>query len=80
MAVLRTIQTDLDGMSLPVGKTCEDCRRRDRCTALFGIDPANEVCDFAPSMFESVCEYCDDTGSILLEAEHPQWVACSCRV
>ena len=47
----RSAQTDKEQMSLPVGKTCGDCVHCERCVALFGHQPRNEVCDWAPSRF-----------------------------
>jgi len=47
----RSSDSEWDGMSLPPGKTCGDCRHLDRCTWLFNCKRENEVCDFAPSRF-----------------------------
>ncbi len=38
-------------MNLPAGKTCGDCRYIKRCTALFGHQANDEVCDWSPSRF-----------------------------
>lgn len=41
------------GMHLPEGKTCADCRHCDRCCAMFGHIPEDEVCDWFPSRFSA---------------------------
>lgn len=41
-------------MSLPAQMTCGDCAHVDRCAALFGHIPEDEVCDFSPSRFRFV--------------------------
>lgn len=38
-------------MNLPEGKTCADCIHCDRCCAMFGHIPQDEVCDWHPSRF-----------------------------
>lgn len=43
-------------MLLPEGKTCGGCVHLRRCTQLFGVNPANTWCDFAPSRFVPALE------------------------
>lgn len=50
----RDRQTDRNAMSLPLGKTCSDCKHYDYCQKLFGCNPSNEVCDWAPSRFHEI--------------------------
>lgn len=38
-------------MDLPEGKSCADCRHCQRCCAIFGHVPEDEVCDWFPSRF-----------------------------
>ena len=40
-----------DDMALPSGKTCIDCKFHGYCVKLFGCDPTNTHCDWAPSRF-----------------------------
>lgn len=47
----RDARTDRDHMSLPAGKTCQDCRHFHQCVLLFNPNPMNEVCDYSPSFF-----------------------------
>lgn len=38
-------------MNLPEGKTCGDCVHCNRCTAIFGHIPEDQVCDWYPSRY-----------------------------
>lgn len=40
-----------ESMELPKGKTCSDCIYYSWCIKLFGCDPNNTTCDWAPSRF-----------------------------
>jgi hypothetical protein len=41
-------------MTLPVGKTCGDCKHFRRCRALIGLDESCAICDFYPRRFSEV--------------------------
>ncbi len=39
------------GTTLPDGLTCGDCQHIRRCMAMFGHEPTDTYCDWAPSRF-----------------------------
>lgn len=40
-------------MDLPEGKTCGDCLHIARCQGIYGRIPEDQVCDWAPSRFQT---------------------------
>jgi hypothetical protein len=49
-------------MTLPVGRTCGECKHFKRCHALIGLDESCAICDFYPRRFsevEKVNEACE---------------------
>jgi hypothetical protein len=49
---LRDKYSDADRMSLPKGQTCGDCVFFRRCAQFTGHIAADQVCDYAPSLFQ----------------------------
>jgi len=47
------MQRSGDDMDLPAEMTCADCIHCERCCAIFGHIPADQVCDWSPSRFRA---------------------------
>ncbi len=55
-----------DSLKLPTGKSCEDCRRVERCKIHLGISGHETSCDYDPSRYTVAPR---NPGAMLVEAQ-----------